>query len=296
MKMAPIKLAEIVGHTNLVKRLEIAILAARKRKHALPHILLDGPPGLGKTTLARVMANEMGASSFMLSGPNIANIENLMAPVYRLSFCDVLFIDEIHTIPQLAAESLLTVMENSRSDELFDDFAASVYLPAFTLVGATTELGKLPGPFIDRFGIHATLDFYTIAQLTNIIYNYDKQQGDGNITYAAAGTIARRSLGTPRTAIKLHNMCQDYCLAHDLAEMNVKHVDAAMAISGIDTNGLTTAHRRYINALTDKPQGIGTLSAKTGLSTSTIELTIEPYLLRQGRVVRTPRGRVLPSI
>lgn len=297
--LRPRTMSEYIGQTKIKDNLKVYIKAAKKRQEMLDHVLLYGPPGLGKTTLAAVIANELGVELRQTSGPAIEKAGDLAAILTNLNENDVLFIDEIHRLNHAVEEMLYPAMEDFAIDLPTGKGAgASIFrltLPKFTLIGATTKVGMLTGPLRDRFGVISRLELYSASELSKII---KRSAGilDINITDDAAKEIARRSRGTPRIANRLLKRIRDFAEVEDKSEITRTIADNALDRLEIDDLGLDMVDRRILDAIINKfgggPVGLDTLSAITGEESSTIEDVYEPYLLQLGFISRTPRGRV----
>jgi Holliday junction DNA helicase RuvB len=281
------------------EQLEIFIAAAQKRKDALDHVLLFGPPGLGKTTLAHIISNELNVNLKMTSGPVLEKAGDLAAILSNLEENDVLFIDEIHRLSPVIEEILYPAMEDYRLDIMIGEgpSARSVKLdlPPFTLVGATTRAGMLTNPLRDRFGIVARLEFYTDDELAKIVSRSAKLL-DVLIDDHGSAEIAKRSRGTPRIVNRLLRRARDYADVKANGKINQAIAEAALSMLDVDEIGLDLMDRNYLLAIMDKfsggPVGLDNLSAALGEEKETIEDVIEPYLIQQGYLMRTPRGRV----
>jgi len=297
--LRPKFLDDYVGQKKIREQLEIFIAAAQKRKDALDHVLLFGPPGLGKTTLAHIISNELNVNLKMTSGPVLEKAGDLAAILSNLEENDVLFIDEIHRLSPVIEEILYPAMEDYRLDIMIGEgpSARSVKLdlPPFTLVGATTRAGMLTNPLRDRFGIVARLEFYTDDELAKIVSRSAKLL-DVLIDDQGSAEIAKRSRGTPRIVKRLLRRARDYADVKANGKINQAIAEAALRMLDVDEIGLDLMDRNYLLAIMDKfsggPVGLDNIAAALGEEKETIEDVIEPYLIQQGYLMRTPRGRV----
>ncbi len=296
----PLTLAEFVGQQGVRENLAIFISAARERGEALDHVLFHGPPGLGKTTLAQIVARELGVGFRATSGPVIARAGDLAALLTNLQPRDVLFIDEIHRLSPAVEEILYPAMEDFQLDLIIGEGPAArsirIDLPPFTLVGATTRSGLITRPLRERFGIPLRMNFYTPAELELIVGRAAGVLGM-TITRDGAAEIARRARGTPRVAGRLLRRVRDIAAFHKATEVDARIADAALTRLDVDKNGLDTMDRRYLGCIARNyaggPVGVETLAAALSEQRDVLEEVIEPYLLQQGLLQRTPRGRML---
>jgi Holliday junction DNA helicase RuvB len=298
--LRPQSLADFIGQSAEKENLRVYIEAARGRGEALDHVLFHGPPGLGKTTLAQIVSRELGVSFRATSGPVIAKSGDLAAILTHLQERDVLFIDEIHRLNPAVEEVLYPAMEDFQLDLVIGEGPAArnvrIDLPPFTLIGATTRLGLLTNPLRDRFGIPVRLNFYDIGELEQIVHRCAALL-DVRLTVDGAREIARRSRGTPRVAVRLLRRVRDFATIDGADEVDAARADAALNRLEVDNRGLDAMDRRYLSCIARDfgggPVGVETLAASLSEQRDAIEEIIEPFLIQQGLLQRTPRGRVL---
>jgi Holliday junction DNA helicase RuvB len=303
MTLRPSLFSEFTGQPKVKERLEIAVAAARKRKEALDHILLNGPPGLGKTTLANILARAMGANLKSTSGPTIEKAGDLAGLLTNLEEGDVLFIDEIHRLQKTIEEYLYPAMEDFKLDIIIDQGpnarSVRLNLPRFTLIGATTRSGLLSAPLLTRFGMRERLDYYVAADLETIVLR-SANLLNVEIEQAGAHEIARRSRGTPRIANNLLRRVRDYAQVRHDGRITAPVADQALAMLEIDASGLDEMDKRILEAVILKfgggPVGVNSLAVAVGEEPDTIEEVYEPYLIMEGYLNRTPQGRVATEL
>ncbi|MEY2672923.1 MAG: hypothetical protein RLZZ508_800 [Actinomycetota bacterium] len=296
--LRPKSISEFIGQSRVRDQLGLVLAAAKARNNSADHLLFSGPPGLGKTTLANIVAAEMNAPIRITSGPAITHAGDLAAVLSSLTDGEILFIDEIHRIAKPAAELLYVAMEDFRVDVMIGKgpgaTAIPLELPQFTLIGATTRVGLLPNPLRDRFGFTAHLDFYEDGELSQVV----KRSANLlhlEISEEAADEIGSRSRGTPRIANRLLRRVRDYNEVHGQGSIDLDQTKAALELYEVDAVGLDRLDRSVLEALINKyqggPVGVSTLAMAVGEEVGTVEDVAEPFLVRAGFVIRTPRGR-----
>ncbi|OYZ09398.1 MAG: Holliday junction branch migration DNA helicase RuvB [Thiotrichales bacterium 16-46-22] len=301
--MRPQRFNEYIGQRSVCEQLTTFVKAAQGRREAMDHVLLYGPPGLGKTTLAQVLANEMGANLRQTSGPVLEKPGDLAAMLTRLEPYDVLFVDEIHRLNPVIEEVLYPAMEDYHIDIMIGEGPAAqsvkIDLPPFTLVGATTRAGMLTAPLRDRFGIVQRLEFYSVEDLTTIVQR-NAERLVVPMDALGAVEIARRSRGTPRIANRLLKRVRDYAQVHADGVVTQALAGAALDLLQIDDTGLDKMDIRYLQTLIEHfsggPAGVDSLATALGEDKGTLEDVLEPYLIQQGFIQRTTRGRVANAI
>jgi Holliday junction DNA helicase RuvB len=299
LALRPKTLQEFVGQKRVANQLDLLLSAARNRNSPADHVLLSGPPGLGKTTLAMIIASEMNAPIRITSGPAIQHAGDLASILSSLVEGEILFLDEIHRMSRPAEELLYLAMEDFRVDVIVGKGAGAtaipLELPHFTLVGATTRAGLLPSPLRDRFGFTAQLDFYEDAELSVIVKRSAALMGI-EISEAAIQELGSRSRGTPRVANRLLRRVRDYAQVHSNGKVDIKEAKAALELYEVDAIGLDRLDLAVLETLVKRfnggPVGISTLAMAIGEEAETIESLAEPFLVRMGFISRTPRGRI----
>ena len=302
-QLRPQRLDEYVGQRATVESLRISVEAARQRGEPLDHVLLSGPPGLGKTTLATIMANEMGAQMVTTAGPSLERGGDLMGILTNLGDRDVLFIDEVHRLPRIVEELLYPAMEDFALNFVMDKGlnAKSMRIPLrpFTLVAATTRPGMLSSPLRERFGIFHHLDFYDVEDLTSIILRSASIIG-ASIDQGGAGAVARRSRGTPRIANRLLRRVRDYAQVKGDGAVTAEVARGALDREGVDQAGLDRLDRRFLGAIIEQygggPVGLEAIAATINDEAETLAEVVEPFLLKIGFVVRSPNGRKATAV
>lgn len=299
-QLRPQNFSEFIGQTKVVDNIDLMVKSALVRKAAMDHVLLSGPPGLGKTSLAMLIAKALGSELHVVSGPAIEKKGDLAAVLTNMKPRDVLFIDEIHRMHITVEEILYSAMEDFRLDILIGQGASArtmqIDLQPFTLIGATTRSGLLSNPLRDRFTAHLNFDFYEPDRIAQIILNNSKKMGI-TLNSESKNEIAKRSRGTPRIANRILRRVRDFALVSGTSQVGMVEVEAALSLLDIDHLGLDSMDRKILtvmkNYYSGGPVGIEALSATLGEDKQTIEEVYEPYLLKQGLILRTPRGRVL---
>lgn len=300
--LRPLSLAEFIGQQQARSNLSVFVEAARGRKEALDHVLLYGPPGLGKTTIAHIISRELGVNFRSTSGPLLSKAGDLAAILTNIQENDVLFIDEIHRLNPNVEEVLYSAMEDFSLDIIIGEGPAArivkIDLPKFTLIGATTRIGLLSNPLRDRFGIPVRLVFYSNAELEIVVERGARILGAA-LTKSGAEEVAKRSRGTPRIALRLLRRVRDFASVAGKDTIDREDASRALNLLEVDASGLDSADRRYLKFIADKynggPVGVETISAALSEQRDSIEETIEPYLLQLGFIQRTPRGRMLTT-
>ncbi|MSU79976.1 MAG: Holliday junction branch migration DNA helicase RuvB [Gemmataceae bacterium] len=297
--LRPRLLHEVIGQNAVKRRIEILLKAARKLKEPLSHILFDGPPGLGKTTFATVLPNELGTTIQMTSGPALTKPADMLPFLTNVTEGSILFIDEIHRMPRVVEEFIYPAMEDFRIDIVLGEGMSartiSMPLKRFTLIGATTRSGMLSSPMRDRFKIHEHLDYYTVEELAQIV-TINARKLNTAIATEAAAEIAQRSRGTPRIANSRLCWARSYAASESEGPIDLSLARSALDMAEVDLLGLDKQDRRYLNTLIGVfeggPTGVEALAATMNLPSDTLSDEIEPYLLREQMIVRSPRGRL----
>jgi Holliday junction DNA helicase RuvB len=299
--LRPQRLDEYVGQPALVERLRIALDAGRGRGDPMEHVLLHGPPGLGKTTLAHIIATEMGSRAYVTSGPALTKAADLIGTLTKMQERDILFIDEIHRLPAAVEEYIYPAMEDFKVDFTVDSGmhakVVTIRLKPFTMIGATTRAGLLTNPLRSRFGISHHLEFYEMPELVAILHRAGRMLSMRALTPAVAESIAARSRGTPRVALRLLRRVRDFAQVRAGGTLDGSVVDAALRLEGVDALGLDELDRKYLRTIRTTyeggPVGLEAIAATMGDDGDTLEDVVEPYLLRIGFVARTRQGRKL---
>jgi Holliday junction DNA helicase RuvB len=299
-QLRPQNFSEFIGQSRVIENVDLMVKSALMRKAAMDHVLLSGPPGLGKTSLAMLISKALGSELHLVSGPAIEKKGDLAAVLTNLKPQDVLFIDEIHRMHISVEEILYSAMEDFRLDILIGQGASArtmqIDLAPFTLIGATTRSGLLSNPLRDRFVAHLNFDFYEPEMLAKILMNNAKKLGI-ELVEEAKLQIAKRSRGTPRIANRILRRVRDFALINHAKKVQIKEVEAALKLMDIDDLGLDSMDRKILHVMKDYyqggPVGIDALAATLGEDKQTIEEVYEPYLLKEGLILRTPRGRAL---
>jgi Holliday junction DNA helicase RuvB len=287
----PSSFSEIVGQSNVVNRLKVTVVGCKSTESAMPHTLIDGPPGLGKTTIASAIANELQANLYTTNAANIRSVKNILPYLIGMPRQSVLFIDEIHRLPKLVEEFLYPVMEDFTINIVLDKEPEKIDLPPFTIIGATTSGGSLSQPFYDRFIIKEHLSFYTDIELSKLARSNSEKLGIV-ISDSDLLEVAKRSKGTPR----ILNARLQWYKNYKICEPTENDINKIFEIQGIDSEGFDMYDRLYLEVLQKSkgnPLGLKAISSMTGIAVDTIENSIEPYLVRKGFVSRTQKGRML---
>jgi Holliday junction DNA helicase RuvB len=300
-KLRPSNLDEFVGQSKVKKQLQVLLQAAEQQQRVPDHLLFSGPPGLGKTTLAMIVAKETGRSLRVTSGPTIQHAGDLAAILSSLEYGEILFIDEIHRVSRAAEEMLYLAMEDFRVDVMVGKGPGATSVPLdlerFTLVGATTRAGMLPNPLRDRFGFTASMEFYEQEDLIRVLERTARVL-DVKLDNQSLEMISQSSRGTPRVANRLLRRIRDYAQVQKVDSIDSKTTADALEIYEIDEAGLDRLDRQYLSALAEnrnRALGLGTLATRLGEEPETVELVVEPFLLRLGFIERTPKGRLITN-
>jgi len=291
----PSKFDNVIGQKDVLDRLKILVAGYKDCSAVVPHVLIDGPPGLGKTTIATAIANEMNVNLYTINAANVRSIKNLLPYLMGIAPRSVLFIDEIHRLPKIVEEFLYPVMEDFVLNIVIEKKPESIELPVFTLIGATTSGGSLSQPFYDRFTVKEHLSFYSNGDLAKLAGLNAAKLGL-NLSESDLIEIAKRSKGTPRILNARLNWYKSYISYH---KNNIINIDEVFNSQGIDSRGLDIYDRLYLDILSKNkmnPLGLKSISSLTGIAIETIENSIEPYLIRMGYVVRTQKGRVIGDV
>lgn len=292
--LRPTNFDDVIGQSEVVDRLKIFAFGAKTSNSVMPHVLLDGPPGLGKTTLAAAIANELGSELKVANAASIRTVKNMTRYLLSINRGDVLFIDEIHRLPMLVEEYMYPVMEDFQAQIVLDTEPEEIDIPPFTLIGATTSGGSLSQPFYDRFMVKEHLTFYDVDELAKLAGSNAKSL-NLNIPEEHLFSIAKRSKGTPRILKSRLEWYKNYTAFYP----QEKDVDKIFNVQGIDENGFDENDLKYLDVLKKNrgnPIGIKSLSGMTGIAMDTIENSIEPFLVRMGYIIRTSKGRVIGKI
>jgi len=293
MNFRPDTLNNIIGQEEVKKCLEVSISAAKKQQRPLPHILLDGGPGLGKTSLARILAKEMDVGIQIANGAGCRKIKSILPYVAKTPPGTILFIDEIHRLTRMVEEFLYPVLEDFRIDLESGGETTSIHLEPFTIIGATTDSGALSPPLYDRFILKHHLHLYNIEELSKLILINSKKISM-TVKEDAAKEIAKRSRDTPRVANNLLKWLNDYCVAHNISVLSLDIVVSGCNMLGVDDKGLDEQDKRYLSVLSKThPMGLKTIVASVGINEETILTQIEPFLLRHKVIIKMSKGRML---